>query len=412
MAAAERVPSVLDLFAGPGGMSCGFKEAGYKIVAVLDNDPWGCDTLTHNFRSEGTVVIQGKIERLMVRGRVDVVVGGPPCQSFSVMGRPKIKHLTKYRKRSRFIDDKRNRLYKHFVKVVEEVKPAFFVMENVPGMLSYKEGRVKDHVLEDFKKIGYDTDMRVLNAADFGVPQTRHRAVFIGNCLRVENPFPEGLHHDAPNEDVLEDLRGLLPNLTVRDAISDLPALRAGEGENETDYQLVSALTLYQRWAREGSAKLYNHVARKHSERDQRLFRILQPGEKMVDLPKRLRPYRSDIFKDKIRKQRWDRPSTAILAHMQKDGLMYVHPDRDQARTFTPREAARLQSFRDTYRFMGPMTQQFRQIGNAVPPLAAQAIAAAIKPFLEPLEVPKVQYEELTTRLTKTVLSATKSGRF
>ena len=112
-----------------------------------------------------------------------------------------------------------------------------------------------------------------------------------------------------------------------------------------------------------------------------------------MDLPKKLRPYRDDIFADKIKKQPWDKPSSAIVAHMQKDCLMYVHPDRDQARSFTPREAARLQSFRDSFRFMGPMTQQFKQIGNAVPPLVARAIAEAIKPHLEPLRLPVVRCE-------------------
>jgi DNA (cytosine-5)-methyltransferase 1 len=403
----DRLASVLDLFAAPGGLSSGFSEAGYRIVAVLDHDPWGCKTLTNNFGSEGTVVIQGNIERLMVSGRVDVVVGSPPCQSFSVVGRPKINHLKEHSNRSRFIDDKRNRLYKHFVKVVEAVQPAFFVMENVPGMLSYRGGRIKDQVLEDFERIGYSTAMKVLNAADFGVPQVRHRAVFIGNRLGVENPFPKEHHYDPRDEHSREDVRGLSPRLTVRDAISDLPPLGAGEGEDEMDYPPPSQLTLYQRWAREGATKLYNHRARGHSERDRKLFRMLKPGKKMVDLPERLRPYRSDIFKDKIMKQRWDRPSTAILAHMQKDGLMYVHPSKRQARSFTPREAARLQSFRDRYRFMGPMTQQFGQIGNAVPPLVAQAIAAAIRPFLEPLEVPKVEYETLRTRVTKRAISAT-----
>jgi DNA (cytosine-5)-methyltransferase 1 len=123
---------------------------------------------------------------------------------------------------------------------------------------------------------------------------------------------------------------------------------------------------------------------------------MLEPGQWLIDLPKKMRPYRSDIFTDKIKKQRWDRPSSAILAHMQKDGLMYVHPD--QARSFTPREAARLQSFRDRYRFMGPMTQQFKQVGNAVPPLLAQGIALAVKPFIEPLKSPVIHPEVLTAR--------------
>jgi DNA (cytosine-5)-methyltransferase 1 len=113
----------------------------------------------------------------------------------------------------------------------------------------------------------------------------------------------------------------------------------------------------------------------------------------MIDLPARMRPYRSDIFSDKMKKQRWDRPSTAIVAHMQKDGLMYIHPDKNQARTFTPREAARVQSFQDRFRFLGPMTQQFRQIGNAVPPLVGAALALTIKPILEPLKLPLIRYQ-------------------
>jgi DNA (cytosine-5)-methyltransferase 1 len=396
MASSSRVPSVLDLFAAPGGLSTGFREAGYRVVAVLDSDEYGCETLDYNFGSGGTMVIQGDIEGLMVRGRVDVVVGGPPCQSFSLVGRPKINHLRKYSDRTRFIDGKRNRLYKHFVKVVDSVKPTFFAMENVPGMLSYQDGRVKEQVLEDFEGVGYATDVRVLNAADFGVPQVRHRAVFIGNRLGIENPFPRKSHIDTHGHSLLPGLSAeRLPYRTIFDAISDLPPLEPGSGTDEADYPLSRILTRYQQWAREGAQKLYNHVARFHSERDRRLFRMLEPGGRMVDLPSRLRPYRSDIFKDKMRKQRWDRPSTAILAHMQKDCLMYIHPDREQARSFTPREAARLQSFRDSYRIAGPMTQQFRQVGNAVPPLAAQAIAKALMPFLEPLKVPVVSYEKL-----------------
>jgi DNA (cytosine-5)-methyltransferase 1 len=396
MAAPDRNPSVLDLFAAPGGLSLGFKEAGYRIVAVLDHDKYGCDTLDHNLGSGGTIVIQGDIENLMIRGRVDVVVGGPPCQSFSRIGRPKINHLTKYSERTRFLDNKRNRLYKHFVKVVESVRPTFFVMENVPGMLSYQDGRLKNQVLEDFENIGYTTDVRVLNAAAFGVPQIRSRAVFIGNKLHIENPFPKEMHvHAHGNRQLDEPTSRGAPYRTVFDAISDLPSLEPGLGSDEMDYTPATVLTAYQQWAREGSVKLYNHVARCHSKRDRRLFRMLKPGETLVDLPAKLRPYRSDIFKDKMRKQRWDRPSTAILAHMQKDGLMYIHPDREQERSFTPREAARLQSFRDRYRFMGPMTEQFRQVGNAVPPLAAEAIAHVLMPHLEPLRAPIVHFEPL-----------------
>jgi len=396
-----RTPSVLDLFAAPGGLSHGFKEAGYRIAAVVDNDEWGCETLNHNFCPDGTMLIQGDIEKLIIKGRVEVVVGGPPCQSFSLVGRPKINHLRRHNNRKRFIDDRRNRLYKHFVKIVNVVRPQFFVMENVPGMVSFERGRVKDQILQDFEKIGYETEVKILNSADYGVPQVRKRAIFIGNRIGVANPFPKRNSYDplrAVQATLEESVSGLRPYQTVFDAISDLPPLQPGQGEDEMSYPPYSDPTPYQRWAREGSSKLYNHVARKHSERDRKLFRMLDPGQKMIDLPEKMIPYRSDIFADKIKKQRWDRPSSAILAHMQKDGLMYVHPNRDQARSFTPREAARLQSFRDRYRFMGPMTQQFKQIGNAVPPLVAQAIALAIKPFLEPLKLPVVRYELLRAK--------------
>lgn len=380
---------MLDLFSAPGGMSQGFSQAGFRVLATIDIDPWGCATLRQNFSLTGTKIIEADIQSLKLMGQVDVVAGGPPCQSFSQVGKAKINHLTRAGSRERFIDDNRNKLYKEFVKVVDSLQPKFFVMENVAGIESYMGGRVKEEILTDFEKIGYSAEMNVLKAADFGVPQIRRRAIFMGNRLGRRNPFPQEAFVSKPDTQQTDLPLGMQGRWyrTVRDAISDLPSLQAGGGQDEMAYG-ARASTEYQEWARLGSDHVYNHVARKHSDRDIRLFEALSPGQKMTDLPKeliKLIPYPQTIFKDKIKKQLWDKPSYAIVAHMQKDGLMYIHPDPDQPRSFTPREAARIQSFRDTFRFMGPMTQQFRQIGNAVPPLLAQSIAEAIRPSIEPV---------------------------
>ncbi len=390
-------PSVLDIFAGPGGLGEGFSQAGYFITAAVDNDDYAAETLRNNAGKRGTLIIKNDIRELDLSGFVDVVVGGPPCQGFSMVGRPKIKHLKHGEGKTRVID-RRNSLYKHFVRAVESLNPQFFVMENVPGILSYRGGKIKAEILQSFSSIGYATDVKVLNAAEFGVPQIRKRAFFIGNRLRIENPYPTRTHADLAKKSNL-DSKGavkLQDYAKVRDAISDLPPLQPSQGSDEVPYPDFLELTAYQRWVREGSPMLYNHVSRFHNDRDRKIFRQLRQGQTMEDLPPESRPYRDDIFKDKIKKQRWNRPSSAILAHMQKDGLMYVHPDSRQARTLTPREAARIQSFPDRFRFYGPMTQQFRQIGNAVPPLLARCIAEAIRPLLKPAERPLVQYNVLT----------------
>jgi DNA (cytosine-5)-methyltransferase 1 len=344
------------------------------------------------------MVIESDVKKLKLTGNVDVVVGGPPCQGFSRVGIPKIKHHRIKVEGKKRVYDPRRTLYKEFVRVVRSLRPQFFVMENVPTILSFREGALARDILNEFKALGYNTEARVLNAAEYGVPQIRRRAFFIGNRVGVTNPFPKRTHTDpAANPQLtLDDAHGLEKYVTLYDSISDLPSLSPGEGSDEIAYPSEHSLTSYQKWAREGSPALYNHVARNHSGRDRELFRMLREGQKMSDLPPKLRPYRADIFADKIKKQSWMRPSSAVLAHMQKDGLMYVHPDGTQARTFTPREAARIQSFPDWFRFCGPMTQQFKQIGNAVPPLLARRIAEAIRPMLRPLERPLVEYKILT----------------
>ncbi|QQG48731.1 MAG: DNA cytosine methyltransferase [archaeon] len=393
-------PSVVDLFAGPGGLGEGFRQAGFFIAAAVDNDEYAYQTLSLNAKQTGNLVLKENVRKLRMSGNVDVVVGGPPCQGFSNVGIPKIRHQRLTEEGKKRVRDPRRTLYKEFVRIVGDVKPQFFVMENVPTILSFREGKVKEAIIEEFKGIGYETVPVVLNAARYGVPQIRKRAFFIGNRMKVKNPVPTPTNMDWEAEPQLklgETTHPLPDYLNVGDAISDLPPLEPGGGLDEVPYPPTSGLTPYQARVRTGSPMLYNHVARNHSERDRNVFRILKVGEKMGDLPEKLRPpYRTDIFADRIKKQGWHRPSSTILSHMQKDGLMYVHPDPSQARTFTPREAARLQSFPDWYRFCGPMTQQFKQIGNAVPPILAKHIAEAIKPFLSPVERPVINAEVLT----------------
>jgi DNA (cytosine-5)-methyltransferase 1 len=380
-------------------MSSGFRDAGFRILATIDNDPWGCQTLRWNF-SPATEIIEEDIQNLVLGGQVDVVVGGPPCQSFSRAGRGKINHLAKSGKRTPFIDDRRNRLYRDFVRIVASLQPHFFVMENVPAILSFQNGEIVGEIQEDFERIGYSSEVRKLKAADFGVPQIRRRAIFIGNRVGKKNTFPEPTYANPQTAQQISLTKDGTPlrYRTVSDAISDLPPLQAGQGQDGVPYA-TSAITDYQKWLRHDSTAIYNHSARGHSLRDIGLFKLLKPGQQMTDLPSELIPYRHDIFEDKIKKQRWDSPSSAIVAHMQKDGLMFIHPDPNQPRSFTPREAARLQSFRDTFRLAGPMNQQFRQIGNAVPPLLARSIAEAIKPALEPVSHPVVTHVLLNPQL-------------
>jgi len=387
---------VVDLFGAPGGLALGFKLSGhFKILACVDSDTTAAATYAKNFPR--TKIITDEIQnvdttRLLREAEasgdeIDIIIGGPPCPGFSVVGRVKIASLVRSGKwnhlnnsHPRFIDDPRNVLYKHFVRIVKELKPKFFVMENVFGMLSYNNGETVKQILEDFGRIGYRTEWRVMNAVNYGVPQERKRVFFIGNRFSLPNPFP-ALTHRSPAENFNGGELNEAP--TVWDAIGDLPRLRAGEKWEEEPYER-KPVTDYQRWARRHSRHVFNHAARRHSERDMKLFSRMQEGTKWEDLPPRLKEmynYRNDIFKDKMKRLRRNRPSWTITAHLAKDGYAYVHPT--QNRTITVREAARIQSFPDTFIFWGSRTSQFRQVGNAVPPLLARAVACEMRKALE-----------------------------
>ncbi len=302
--------------------------------------------------------------------RVDVIIGGPPCQGFSRVGRGKLRSL---KNDPTYIHDPRNQYYKEFIRFIEALQPLYFVMENVPDMQYYvdEDGLLLDKALRKLEELGYTVDWKVLRADHYGVPQTRRRLFIVGNRLGWPVPWPEKTHEGNP--------------ITVWQAISDLPIVPHGHREDEMPYEPRCKLNGYQELMRQGAGDvLYNHQTRWHNEQDLEAFAWLPEGGKYVDLPPRYKRYRDDIFKDKYRKLYRDRPSWTIEAHIGKDTYRHIYPSRrgepEPPRTISVREAARLQSFPDRFRFLGAFTRQFFQVGNAVPPLLAKAVAEAIMP--------------------------------
>jgi len=387
--------NVLDLFAGAGGMSLGFSTSGFSIEAAIEIDKRAAETHQTNF--PGSNVYQSDINDInptshFSKEQFDVIIGGPPCQGFSTIGRPKIASLKRREHQQnkidnlpKFIDDPRNILYKKFVEFVDKLKPNVFVMENVQGLMSFKNGRILHQILHDFKGIGYNINYKILLAASFGVPQLRKRIIFIGNRLDIENLFPVENHSSKngnPNSINSVDNIPRNPYVTIGDAILDLPEIDNCSGSEEMDYT-KQPTSKYQKLMRQGSSRVYNHVSRCTNERDIRAFKALKEGQKYKDLPQEIKdslPFRQDIFQDKFKRLDRRKPSWTIVAHLYKDGYMYIHPT--QNRSITVREAARIQSFPDRFIFKGSRTAQFKQVGNAVPPLMAQAIAESVLKML------------------------------
>lgn len=371
---------MVDLFCGSGGLSLGFTQEGFTTVLANDIQEVCVDTYAHNHpETPRNRIILGDIkekvvdhlDELLEDVAVDIVVGGPPCQGFSMANR------------QRLIDDPRNKLYKYFVQTVEKVKPPFFVMENVKGMLS-----VKDQVIEDFEKIGYNVVAHILNAKNFGVPQNRERLIYIGNRVGEDN---EQVFRE------IEELSRKIPDHVLSDALFGLRALKASTRKNSTDldteesgrkidHDYIQKQNEYISYINQGRhyPAVLNHKARYNNDRDIEIFRRLNPGDKSTD-PKiaDIMPYsrRNGIFKDKYFKLEPDKVCKTITAHMKFDCNMYIHPY--QARGLTPREAARVQSYPDDYFFRGAYTKTYMQIGNSVPPLLGRAIATVLKKYIE-----------------------------
>ena len=350
---------VIDLFSGAGGLSQGFRDAGYDVISAVEIDKNLSQTFKKNFKKtkifEEDITKVNSNDLLVNKSDVDVIVGGPPCQGFSMSGK-------RIRSNGIFLNDQRNKLFKEFVRVIKDLKPKIFIMENVPGILNIHQGKTKNQILSIFKSIGYSTKVKVLLAADYGVPQLRKRAFFIGNNLGIN---PEFLFPPKINRDYV----------TVEDAIFDLPFIKSGQGEFESNY-FKKPYTEYQKKMRVNAKKLYNHICTKHDDKIIKIIKMLKEGEGRNNLPKKFQT--KSIHSGSYMRIIKNKPSYTITTRFDTPPVGRVtHPVADRA--LTAREAARLQSFPDKFIFLGKRTHIGIQIGNAVPPLLAYEIAINLK---------------------------------
>lgn len=354
-------PRAVDLFCGGGGLSLGLEEAGYKVILAVDGDPWAVQTHAHNFAGlalEHDLSRPETVELLTshLRGLpVDLIAGGPPCQPFSRAGRPKIRSLVDSGRRDEF--DGRSELWMVFIRLVELVRPNAVLMENVPDMALGDDLSTVREIISRLEIAGYDADVRLVDAWRFGVPQHRQRLILLASRYGTLPAWP------AEGKRIV----------TLSEAISDLPRLGNTTGAPEMRYGRPQ--TAFQRKARRGAGApvVRDHVTRPVRDDDRRAFQLLRPGMRYNELPEELRRYRDDIFDDKYNRLAWDQLSRTITAHIAKDGYWYIHPS--ESRTLTVREAARIQTFPDRFRFAGTRSHAFHQIGNAVPPALACAVA-------------------------------------
>lgn len=374
----------LDLFSGAGGLSLGLAAAGVRFAAAVDSDPRALATLRLNsrvrplttvcrdIRKFGPRQMQARLRALSPRITIDWIVGGPPCQGWSTIGRAKLRSLGRLADEGPAYHEPRNRLYRSFLGYVAHFRPKFFLMENVPGMRSYNGD---DHALdirEQFSSLGYEVTLSMVDCHRLGLPQRRRRIAFVGirEDLRAKFTKPRGPPRDL-------GIRGNPP--VVRDAIADLPRVPVGSDRTPIPYSRPEEPSSYLELMRPEwmNGSIDRHVTRWHGPKDLLAFRTLEQGGIYSDLPENLRRYRSDIFRDRFRRLAWREPAPCLTAHLAKDCYSHIHPS--QARTISVREAARLQSFPDWYSFEGAMGDVFRQIGNSVPPLAAYALGRGIQ---------------------------------
>ncbi|TGM57463.1 DNA cytosine methyltransferase [Leptospira biflexa] len=341
---------VLDLFSGCGGLSLGFKKADFEVIAGLDNDPIALETFKYNhvsakaYCSDISVIDIKNFLKTANLGNIDLIIGGPPCQGFSISGK-------------RDILDERNGLFKPYLRFVQLLKPKAFILENVPNFISMGNGLYKSQLISLFNSIGYEVKFKILNSSEYGVPQSRRRVFFVGIKGKLNSfEFPIPTHG-----------KNLRDFITTREAISDLPEESILDGKE----YVSSPLSNYQKTIREGSKFVYNHQITKHSENTLRIISLVPDGGNYKDLPQKFQNIRNVNIA-------WTRYSSAKPSLTIDTGHRH-HFHYEFNRVPTVRESARLQSFPDTFIFKGAKTHQYRQVGNAVPPILGFEIAKSIK---------------------------------
>ena len=403
----------IDLFSGAGGLSEGFIRENFEPIAHVEMSAEASDTLRtrvafHHFQEkkklnqyyaylkqditrnelwgsipqellesvineeitdESIENIFAKIDLQLDSKKVDVIIGGPPCQAYSLVGRS--------RDPNRMIGDKRNFLFRFYVQFLIRYKPKIFVFENVLGLLTAGNAKYLNEMLELFSEIGYSADFQVLNAEEYGVLQKRRRVIIIGRKGKAKFTFPK-----------LETMENSWQ--IKKDLFFDLPTLIPGQEMNIAKYTKETNDYLKKTETRNGIDYTTQHITRKHNERDLEIYSLAidkwineKQRLKYNDIPKRLQTHKNTIaFLDRYKVVDPMGHSHTVVAHISKDGHYYIYPDKNQIRSISVREAARIQSFPDDYFFEGGRTAAFKQIGNAVPPLMAEKIAAATKCFL------------------------------
>jgi DNA (cytosine-5)-methyltransferase 1 len=370
------VPLAADLFSGGGGLSLGLETAGYRVVLGADHDEEAVETHRHHFGGLtldwdlGDTGNVARIAGLVMAADVELLAGGPPCQPFSKAGRSKIRHRIRYGLRDP--NDERRDLWRSFLEVVRIARPPGVVVENVPDMALDREMFILRAMVHELEELGYAVEERVVDTWRYGVPQFRQRLILVALRDRARFQWPE----EIPDK------------VTVRNAISDLPEVEGGwrpEGGADGWAEYAGPATEFQQRMRAGTSdadahKVFDHITRPVREDDERAFQLMDATTRYSDLPEDMRRYRHDIFDDKYKRLDEDDLSRTITAHIAKDGYWYIHPW--QNRTLTVREAARLQTFPDRFRFAGPPSAAFRQIGNAVPPALAECLGEAVRTSL------------------------------